>query len=199
VKLLCRLYDPSAGAVRLGDTDVRAFAPADFRRRISVLFQDALPLDMTTATNIGCSDLERGASGEAVRAAAAFAGVHDLLAQLPAGYETLLGKRLGPGAELSAGEWRRLLLARALFRRADILVLDEPSAFLDARAERELIARLAASPRERTIVLADHRPEAVRWVDRIHVLDGGRIVESGSHDELVARRGAYAALFATGR
>ena len=196
VKLLCRLYDPTAGRILLDGIDVREFDPEEYRRLFSVLFQDFVRYQMTAGENVRMGDLAIP-PGDARRAAAVRrAGAAGALARLPQGLDTPLGRLFHDGQELSEGQWQRLALARAFLRDAPVLMLDEPSSALDARAERELLASVAEGCKGKTVLTVSHRFSTVQAADRIFVLQDGRLVESGAHDALVLRGGVYAGLFA---
>ncbi|MET8039896.1 ATP-binding cassette domain-containing protein [Micromonospora sp. NPDC005215] len=205
VKLLCRLYDPTRGAVLWDGVDVREFDPAQLRGRVRTVFQDALAYELTARENIAMGDLTALTDQARIEAAARTAGVHDVLNKLPRGYETLLTRIFfaesdqgdpETGMVLSGGQQQRLALARGLILGAsDLLILDEPSSALDAEAEHDVHTRLRAARRGRTGVLISHRLGVVREADSIVVLADGVISERGSHDELIAEGGAYAALF----
>jgi len=197
VKLLCRLYDPSAGVISVDGRDLREFATTDLRREISVVFQDYARYQLTARENIGFGDSRAPATDERIESAARQSGAHPIIAGLPKGYETNLGKWFEDGEELSIGEWQKVALARAFLREAPIIVLDEPTSALDAKAEFDFYEKFRSVAQGKTAVLISHRFSTVRMADRIFVLDKGRIVESGSHDELVRAGGLYAELFGT--
>jgi ATP-binding cassette, subfamily B, bacterial len=203
VKLLCRMYEPVSGAIRWDGVDIREIDPVALRSRIGAVFQDFMEYDLTAAENIGVGRLSAIDDLEAIRAAAQAARVDETLAGLPAGYRTLLSRIFDPDEEdeaaslLSGGQWQRIALARALLRHdADLLILDEPSAGLDADAEAEVSHALRELRAGRTSLLISHRLNTLRHADTIYVLDDGRIVASGSHDQLIAAGGTYARLFA---
>lgn len=205
VKLLCRFYDPDRGAIYWDGVDIREFDPAELRARIGAVFQDYVNYDLTARENIAVGDLSALDDEDRVARAARLAGVHETIQQLPQGYDTLLSRiffsnadKTDPttGVALSGGQWQRIALARAFLReKRDLMILDEPSAGLDAEAEHELHTRISQQRREHTSLLISHRLAAVRDADLIVVLADGVIAESGDHSTLMARGGHYARLF----
>ena len=195
IKLLCRLYDPTAGHITLDDIDIRNFRVADLRHEFGVIFQDYARYNMTAQENIGFGQVEALQNTARVTAAAIRAGVHDTIQALPKGYDTMLGKMFHEGVELSIGQWQKIALARAFMRDAQILVLDEPSSALDPAAEYEIFQRFGELFAGKSAIIISHRLSTVKMADCIYVLKDGTIVERGSHDELMALKGEYYTLF----
>jgi len=195
VKLLCRLYDPTHGKLTLDGIDLRDFSVEDVRRQISIMFQDYVQYHLSARENIWLGDTSFPLESGHIEAAVKQAGAQGIFKKLSAGYDTILGRRFEGGEELSIGEWQKIALARAFFRDSGILVLDEPTSAMDARAEYELFQRFHALTKGRTAILISHRLSSVKMVDRIYVLEHGKIVESGTHDELVSWNSRYATLF----
>jgi len=195
VKLLARLYEPTAGRILLDDVDLREYDVHDLRREIGVIFQDYMRYDMLVRDNIGFGRIEELRNQERIESAAHKSLAETVVSQLPAGYEQMLGRRFEKGMDLSAGQWQKIALARAYMRDAQVLVLDEPTASLDARAEYEVFQRFAELTRDKMAVLISHRFSTVRMADQILVLADGRIEERGTHRQLLALGGRYAELF----
>jgi ATP-binding cassette subfamily B protein len=194
-KLLCSLYRPTKGTISWDGFDVADADPATVRDRIAVVFQDFVRYpSLTAAQNIGIGLPARMHDRDAIVDAAKRAGAHDAIAALPDGYDTVMSRFFG-GSDLSTGQWQRVALARAFLRDAPLVVLDEPTAALDPRAERALFEAVAALYRSRSALLISHRLSSVRFADRICVLADGRIIETGTHDDLIATGGIYAELF----
>ncbi|HYY07533.1 MAG TPA: ABC transporter ATP-binding protein, partial [Actinomycetota bacterium] len=194
-KMLAGLYRPGAGSIRWDGVDVATVDPDELRRSIALIFQDFIRYHLPARDNVGLGRPEATDDLEAIREASTHAGADPILSKLPQGYETMLGPEFIGGTDLSIGEWQRVALARALFRDAPFVILDEPTAALDPRAEHELFRRIRSFLTGRTVLLISHRFSSVRSADRIYVLDGGHVVESGSHEELMRVDGLYAELF----
>jgi ATP-binding cassette subfamily B protein len=195
IKLLCRLYEPTAGRVLVDDVDLRDVDPGSWQRRVAAIFQDFARYHLTARENVA---LGAAPDPARLRAAADRAGALDLIEALPRGWETILSRQYAGGTDLSGGQWQRIALARALYATnagASVLILDEPTANLDVRAEAALYDRFLEITAGLTTILISHRFSTVRRADRIVVIDGGRVAEQGTHDELIALEGQYAAMF----
>jgi len=195
IKLLCRLYDPIGGTIKFDGIDLREFETTKLRHEISVIFQDYAHYHMTARENIWFGNIEIPLEHKRIVRASRDAGVDDLISGLPKGYETILGKWFEEGEELSIGEWQKVALARAFLRDAQIIVLDEPTSAMDAKSEYEVFKRFRHLLEARAAILISHRFSTVRMADRIFVFDNGRILESGSHEQLLKFGGKYAGLF----
>ena len=195
VKLLARLYDPTEGSILLDGIDLREYGVEDLRREIGVIFQDYMRYDMFVRENIGFGKIESLDEQSRIEIAAGKSLAQGVIDRLPNGYDQMVGRRFEGGVDLSGGEWQKFALARAYMRDAQLLILDEPTATLDARAEYEVFQRFAELTRGRMAVLISHRFSTVRMADRILVLADGAIMEQGTHEQLVSLGGRYAELF----
>ncbi len=195
IKLLCRLYDPTGGRITLDGIDLRDFRISDLRRGISVVFQDYVHYSMTVKENIWLGKAAMSPDLESITEAARQSGAHGFIQELEGGYEARLGQWFEGGVELSVGQWQKIALARAFFRDAQLIILDEPTSSLDARAESEVFGKFKQLAEGRTAIIISHRLSAVRMADCIYFLKDGKIVENGSHDKLIKLGGNYAELY----
>jgi ATP-binding cassette, subfamily B, bacterial len=192
IKLLCRFYDPDKGKIEIDGMDLRRIPTRDLRSLITVLFQQPVHYNVSVRENIEYGDLEHKPTMSEVRTAVSAAGAEEIVSRLPNGYGNLLGRWFSGGTELSVGEWQRIALARAFLRRAPIIILDEPTSALDPWAEADWLERFRKVAAGRTTIIITHRLTTAMQADVIHIMDEGRIVESGSHEELLQVRGLYA-------
>ncbi len=195
VKLLARLYDPDEGRILLDGYDLKSYNLNELREHIGVIFQDFQKFQFTAGDNIAVGDIDSREEMPQLARAAQQSLADTVIEKLPLKYEQPLGRRFAKGIELSGGEWQKVALARAYLREADVLILDEPTAALDARAEYEVFRRFAELTRGKTAILISHRFSTVRMADRILVLDKGQLLEIGTHEELLEKKGRYAELF----
>jgi len=197
IKLLCRLYDPTNGSIEIDGMPLQRFDVTDLRQQISVIFQDYAKYQLSAKDNIWLGNVDLSPGNEAIVSAAKRAGAHEVIERLPQQYDTMLGKLFKGGEELSIGQWQKVALARAFLRDSQVIVLDEPTSAMDPKAEYEVFKRFKALIKDQAAILITHRLSTVKMADRIYVMDQGRIVESGSHDELVKQGGLYEQLFET--
>jgi ATP-binding cassette subfamily B protein len=195
VKLVARLYDPDEGRILLDGHDLRDYDLFALRSNIGVIFQDFVRYHLTAAENIAVGRIDARDDRARIVAAAERSLADSVIAKLPNGYDQVIGKRFRTGIDLSGGEWQKIAIARAYMRDAQVLILDEPTASLDARSEFEVFQRFKELSRGKTAVLISHRFSSVRMADRIVVLADGKVEAAGTHDELLAQGGRYAELF----
>ena len=195
VKLLTRLYEPTAGRILFNGLEASRFSPRSVQQAMSIIFQDYGRYQMTARENIAISDLSGLQDDSALTRAGERAGANEFVAELPSGLDTMLGRMFEGGRQLSGGQWQRLALSRLYFRDASVIVFDEPTAALDAQAEFEAIVALREQVHDRIAVLISHRFSTVRLADHIVVLEGGCTIEAGSHEQLLELDGVYANLF----
>ncbi|WP_235935944.1 ABC transporter ATP-binding protein [Devosia aurantiaca] len=195
VKLLTRLYDPSEGRITVDGVDLKSMTANEIHRHVGVIFQDFIRYSFTARDNIGVGRIEAKDDQARIESAAEQSLADDVIDKLPQGYDQQLGRLFKQGRDLSGGEWQKVAIARAYMRDAELIILDEPTAALDAKAEAEVFARFKGLAAGKTAVIISHRFSTVRMADRILVLDNGAILEAGSHEELLALGGRYAELF----
>jgi ATP-binding cassette, subfamily B, bacterial len=195
VKLLARLYDPTEGRILLDGYDLKEYDPAELRKETGVIFQDFVKFQLTASNNIAVGRIEEKENHPKIESSAALSLANTVIEKLPMGYDQMIGRRFANGVDLSGGEWQKIALGRAYMRDAQLLILDEPTAALDARAEHDVFVRFAELTKGKTAVLISHRFSTVRMADRILVIENGHMVEIGSHEELLALHGRYAELF----
>jgi ATP-binding cassette, subfamily B, bacterial len=195
VKLMTRLYDPVEGQILLDGVDLREYDVEDLYREIGVIFQDFMRYEMTARENIAVGRIEERDNLPLLKAAADKSLADAVIDRLPGSYEQMLGRRFDGGVDLSGGEWQKVALARAYLRDAQVLILDEPTAALDARSEFEVFQRFAELTAGKSALFISHRFSTVRMADRIVVLENGRIVEDGNHEALFSLGGRYAGMF----
>jgi ATP-binding cassette subfamily B protein len=195
VKLITRLYDPTVGQILLDGIDLREYALEDLHRHIGVIFQDFMRFEMTARENIAVGRVDQPNQQNDIEIAAHKSLADTVVSKFANGYDQMLGRRFEGGVELSGGEWQKMALARAYLRDAQMLILDEPTAALDARSELEVFERFAELTEGKMALLISHRFSTVRMADRIVVLSGGRLIEEGNHQQLMARGGLYAEMF----
>ena len=199
IKLLSGFYSPQEGSIRYDDVDVRDLDKQDLRRHITAVFQDFALYNITAHENISLGNIDVPFNLEKAKEAAHAAGIAELFERLPLGYETLLGTLFKSGEELSIGQWQKIAIARAFYRDSPILFMDEPSSALDVDSEKQLLGSLRTLAKDKTVVIISHRLSTVQWADILYVLDRGSVVESGSHDELMAKQGKYYAMYMTSK
>ncbi len=195
VKLLCRLYDINEGKIAFDGTDIREFKTEELRKHISVVFQDFVLYNQTAEENIWFGNADEPVNKSKIAEAAGNAGVHELLKNLPKGYDTTLGKLFKDSEELSIGEWQKIAIARAFYRDSPIIILDEPTSSMDAKTEYEVFEKFKHLTKGKTSIIVSHRFSTVKMADYIYVLDKENIIEHGTHNELMRLNGKYAGMF----
>ena len=195
IKLLCRLYDPQEGHVTYDGTDVQAFDPVAYRKQFSVIFQDFVQFAYTGRDNIRLADLGRDGNDARLHDVARLTGAHEVLQDLPQGYETVLSRMFDGGVELSGGQWQKIALSRAMFPESKFIILDEPTSAIDPNAEAELFDGFRDKLEGRGALVISHRLSTIRQADYTYVLDNGKIVEEGTHTQLIGQNGRYAEMF----
>jgi ATP-binding cassette, subfamily B, bacterial len=195
IKLLCRFYEVASGQILINGVDLRDLDLVHWYAHLGTLFQDFVQYKLTVRDNVQLGDptrIDERAMVEAIRKA----GATDLVRELPDGYDQILGTEFADGEQLSGGQWQKLAIARAFYQGAPVLIMDEPTSAIDAEAEYAIFNNLEAEYRDKTLILVSHRFSTVRNADRILVIENGRIVEHGTHDDLLAAGGRYATMFA---
>jgi ATP-binding cassette subfamily B protein len=191
VRLLCRLYDPETGLIKIDGNDIKNLDPGEYRKFFSVVFQDFMLYNLSAGENIRLGNTGIENPKEKIISAASLSGVEDLISSLPNGYDTVIGNLFDDSRELSWGEWQKIAIARALYREASILILDEPSSALDSETEYEIFSRFREIVKGKTSILISHRFTNVKLADRIIVLNKGEVEENGTHEELMNKKGLY--------
>jgi ATP-binding cassette subfamily B protein len=195
IKLLCRLYEPTDGCIKFNGNDIKKYSIEDFRKHLSVVFQDFAKYNVSAKENIWYGNVDVDITSPRIEEAAKLSGADEVIKKLPHGYETILGKRFTEGQDVSVGQWQKVAIARAFMRDAELLILDEPTSALDPEAEAHIIAKFSELTKGKTAIIISHRLSTVKNVDRVLVLDDGALAENGTHDELIELDGIYAKLF----
>lgn len=191
VKLLCGFYKPDRGQILFDDSDISGIRPDNLRKGITAVFQDFALYNLTAAENIVLGDIDKPIDFSEIKMAAKNADMDDVIEQLPNGYNTLLGNLFKKGEELSIGQWQKMAIAKAFYRNTSLLIMDEPSSALDAETESHLLQNLRNLSKDKTVLIISHRFSSIKWADHIYVLDRGKVIESGSHKELMELKGEY--------
>lgn len=195
IKLLARLYDPSKGSIKLGGTDIRRFRSEDFRKQVSIVFQDFGRYNLSAKDNIRFGDIDAVRPDEQIHQAAKQSGADTFIKKFPDGYETIMGRVFEDGREVSIGQWQKLAIARAFYGQSQFIILDEATSALDAKAEQELFESFRENIGNRGVLIISHRLSAVKHADHIYVMADGKITQHGTHEQLVSVPGEYARLF----
>lgn len=197
VKLVSRLYDVNHGSIHIDDTNIQAIRPYELRKKIGVIFQDYVHFNLSARDNIWFGDIDKPYDSSNIHKASLQAGADEMIKNLPQGYDTVLGRMFERGEELSEGQWQKIALARAFFRDTQMVILDEPTSSMDPKSEYELFNSIRSILNGRTALLISHRMSTVRMADKIFVMNDGKIVEKGTHEQLLYDGGIYADLFET--
>ncbi|HNW99196.1 MAG TPA: signal peptidase I [Bacteroidales bacterium] len=199
VKLLCGFYFPDNGKIFFDNNDISCINPDDLRKNITAVFQDFALYNMTAGENIFLGNISEPASIEKIKESAKNAGIDDVLEQLPQGYNNIIGNLFEKGEELSIGQWQKMAIARAFYRNSPILFMDEPSSALDAETELQLLKNLKSLAKDKTVLIISHRFSTIQWADMIYVLENGKVVEQGNHEQLMLKQGKYYKMFENSR
>src|SRR5690606_21310503 len=195
IKLLCRLYDPSSGSIRLGGEDIKNYKIDDYRKQISVVFQDFVKYNMTVSENIHFGNIDSDMDLDFIMDSAIKSGAHEYIKEFPDGYNTIMGRIFEDGREVSIGQWQKLAIARAFYSKSQFLIFDEATSALDAKSEQELFDDLRKHIGNRGILVISHRVSAIQHADYIYVMSNGKIAQEGVHEDLISEAGDYAKLF----
>lgn len=195
IKLLCRLYDPTSGTIKLGGEDIKNFKTDDYRKQISVVFQDFVKFNMSVTENIHFGNIHDEADHDFIKDSAIKSGAHDYIKEFPDGYNTTMGRIFENGREVSIGQWQKLAIARALYSKSQFIIFDEATSALDAKSEQEIFDDLREHIGNRGILVISHRVSAVKHADYIYVMSEGEITQEGTHEKLISETGDYAKLF----
>ena len=199
VKLLCGFYLPDKGKIFFDNNDISSINPVELRKNITAVFQDFALYNMTAGENIFLGNISEPASIEKIKESAKNAGIDDVLEQLPQGYNNIIGNLFEKGEELSIGQWQKMAIARAFYRNSPILFMDEPSSALDAETELQLLKNLKSLAKDKTVLIISHRFSTIQWADMIYVLENGKVVEQGNHEQLMLKQGKYFKMFENSR
>ncbi|NTW33564.1 MAG: ABC transporter ATP-binding protein [Bacteroidetes bacterium] len=199
IKLLCGFYSPDNGKILFDDKDISIINPNETRKQITAVFQDFALYNMTALENIFLGDISNTSSPDKIKQAAKNAGIDDIIEKLPLGYNNIIGNLFKKGEELSIGQWQKMAIARAFYRNSSILFMDEPSSALDAVTEFQILQNLKSLSKDKTVLIISHRFSTIQWADIIYVLDYGKVVEQGNHEQLMTLRGKYFDMYETSR
>lgn len=199
VKLLCGFYQPVSGKIQISNIDTAKISSSEIQKQITAVFQDFALYNLSASENIFLGDVSKSPDIHLIKKAAMNAGIDDVLSNLPNGYDNLIGNLFEKSEELSIGQWQKMAIAKAFYRNSPILIMDEPSSALDAETELQLLQNLKSLAKNKTVLIISHRLSTIKWADKIYVMDNGKIIEEGTHDELISRRGNYCKMFEANR